>query len=142
MEAWYARNRAQKASTAASRSAAGPSQAVAAPQAPSPAPATTAAPPAATRFTLPGAGDGPAAQAGGAVFALFLWPLIFNLVKGGPGQMWGWVKAKFINEPYSASGASTTGGAPATGPAASAASGQQSRQLAGRGLTGIYRSNL
>ena len=47
---------------------------------------------------------GAAHQAGGAVLALFLWPLILNLVRGGTGQMWGWVKAKFVNEPYSPGG--------------------------------------
>jgi hypothetical protein len=54
--------------------------------------------------SVPGDSGGWSEQAGGGLLALFLWPLVFNLVKGGPGQMWGWVKAKFINEPYSGGG--------------------------------------
>lgn len=45
---------------------------------------------------------------GGLVVAAFAWPLGLNLLKGGPAQMWGWVKAKFLNEPYA--GSVTTGG--------------------------------
>lgn len=71
-------------------------------------------------------------ETGGALLVLFLWPLTFNLVKGGPAQMWGWIKAKFINQPYSASGAapstgstsSTPSTAPAANPAAAAAAAQ------------------
>lgn len=88
-------------------------------QAPAPAPVTVTT------------GGGVGQETGGALVALFLWPLIFNLVKGGPAQMWGWVKAKFVNEPYSASGAGpstpakpATAGASSTSPAAAAAAAQ------------------
>lgn len=29
-----------------------------------------------------------------------VWPLVMNLLRGGPPQMLGWLKAKLINEPY------------------------------------------
>lgn len=60
-------------------------------------------------FSFTGGGIGQ--QAGGAVLALFLWPMVWNLVQGGPGQMWGWIKAKWINEPY-AGGPGIATGAP------------------------------
>lgn len=40
----------------------------------------------------------------GWLVALFAYPLAVNLLKGGPPQMWDWIKAKFTNN---ASGAST-----------------------------------
>lgn len=85
-----------------------------------PAPAPAAPAPAAVEDQAPApvtvsGGSSIGQETGGALLALFLWPLTFNLVKGGPAQMWGWIKAKFINQPYSASGA-----APSTGAAAPA----------------------
>lgn len=72
-----------------------------------PAPASEPAP-------APRASGGMAEQASGALLALFAWPLLLNLVRGGPPQMWGWLKAKFINQPYgSAAPAGTQGQAPA-----------------------------
>ncbi len=49
-------------------------------------------------------------QGAGLLVAAFVWPLGVNLLKGGPGQMWGWVKAKFINQPYTGAAGSGTGG--------------------------------
>jgi len=34
------------------------------------------------------------------MLALFLYPLLVNGLQGGPAQAWGWVKAKWINQPY------------------------------------------
>src|SRR5579859_6553439 len=45
-------------------------------------------------------------QGAGLLVAAFAWPIGVNLLKGGPGAMWGWIKAKFINQPYSGPGAS------------------------------------
>jgi hypothetical protein len=43
---------------------------------------------------------------GGGLLAFFVvWPLVMNLLRGGPPQMLGWIKAKLINEPYSPAGA-------------------------------------
>jgi hypothetical protein len=50
-------------------------------------------------------------EGAGAMLAVFLYPLLINLLNGGPPQMWGWVKAKFINEPY---GGATPAGGPGT----------------------------
>jgi hypothetical protein len=51
-------------------------------------------------------GGGVTEQVGGGLLAfLVLWPLAINLLKGGPPQMLGWVKAKLVNEPYSPPGA-------------------------------------
>lgn len=36
----------------------------------------------------------------GFLVAMFIYPLAVNFIKGGPPRMWGWIKAKFINEPY------------------------------------------
>jgi hypothetical protein len=65
------------------------------------------------------AAGGPAAIGGpsGAILALFLYPLGFALVKGGPAEMWGWVKAKFFNEPYNTGGpGSSKGGTTSAAP--------------------------
>lgn len=56
-------------------------------------------------------------QASGLVVAMFAYPLVLHLLLGGPGRMWGWVKAKFINQPYTAG---TAGPARKAGPAAPA----------------------
>lgn len=40
-------------------------------------------------------------EGAGAFLALFAYPLAVNLLKGGPPRMWGWVRAKWINQPYS-----------------------------------------
>lgn len=48
--------------------------------------------------------------------ALFAYPLLVNLLTGGPAQMWGWVKAKWLNQPYggtSNSGPTAAAGSPA-----------------------------
>lgn len=50
--------------------------------------------------TLPWDSGGAGSQLAGGVLAVFLWPMVFNTVKGGPRQLWGWIKAKWINEPY------------------------------------------
>jgi hypothetical protein len=39
-------------------------------------------------------------EGAGVLLALFAYPLLANLLRGGPPQMWGWVKAKWVNEPY------------------------------------------
>lgn len=44
------------------------------------------------------------------LLAVFAYPLLVNLLNGGPAQMWGWVKAKWVNQPY--------GGTSNSGPAA------------------------
>lgn len=97
-----------------------------------PAPAQTAVP-----ASVPddsgrgGGGGGIGEQASGALLALFLWPLLLNLVRGGPAQMWGWVKAKWINQPY---GAPSTLPAPADlGATAYAALQQSAANLGGQG---------
>lgn len=41
------------------------------------------------------AGDG-----AGLALALFGYPLAVNLLLGGPARMWGWVRAKWVNQPY------------------------------------------
>lgn len=43
------------------------------------------------------AGDG-----AGLALALFGYPLAVNLLLGGPARMWGWVRAKWVNQPYAA----------------------------------------
>ena len=52
-------------------------------------------------------------QGAGAFLALFAYPLLLNLLDGGPSQMWGWVQAKFVNKPF--------GGASNSGPSTTAA---------------------
>jgi hypothetical protein len=42
---------------------------------------------------------------------MFIYPLVLNLVKGGPAQMWGWIKAKYLNQPYTAGSRGTAGAA-------------------------------
>lgn len=51
-----------------------------------------------------------AVEGAGAFLALFAIPLIVNLIEGGPAQMWGWVKAKWLNEPYALGPAPSKGG--------------------------------
>ena len=41
-----------------------------------------------------------AVDGAGAFLAVFAYPLFLNLLKGGPAQMWGWVRAKWTNQPY------------------------------------------
>jgi hypothetical protein len=50
--------------------------------------------------TLPFDSGGAGSQIAGGLLAVFLWPMLFNTVKGGPPQLWGWIKAKWINEAY------------------------------------------
>lgn len=76
------------------------------PAAAGPAAAEPAAP---RRLTLSSTVSG---NPSGAFLALFAWPLTFNLLRGGPRQMWGWVAAKFINQPY---GQAAAGAGPAAG---------------------------
>src|SRR5579859_7896487 len=57
-------------------------------------------------------------QGAGLLVALFAWPLGVNLLRGGPPRMWGWIKAKFINQPY-------TGVAPAAAAAGPAGTRQK-----------------
>lgn len=74
------------------------------------APGASPAPAAGTSGPPPSRG-GMAEQASGALLALIAWPLLLNLVRGGPAQMWGWIKAKWINQPYgnaAPSGGTTT----------------------------------
>ena len=51
-----------------------------------------------------------AVEGAGAFLALFAIPLLVNLLEGGPAQMWGWVKAKWLNEPYALGPAPSSGG--------------------------------
>lgn len=50
--------------------------------------------------------SGAGGEGAGAFLALIAYPLLVNLLDGGPAQMWGWVKAKFINQPYGGSSSS------------------------------------
>ncbi len=40
------------------------------------------------------------AEGAGGLLALFAYPIGLNLIRGGPAQAWGWVRAKWFNEPY------------------------------------------
>jgi hypothetical protein len=51
-----------------------------------------------------------AVEGAGAFLALFAIPLLVNLLEGGPAQMWGWVKAKWLNQPYALGPAPTKSG--------------------------------
>jgi hypothetical protein len=51
----------------------------------------------------------------GAILAMFLYPMGFALLKGGPDRMWGWIKAKFFNEPYSAAAGPAPGAGAGSG---------------------------
>lgn len=53
-------------------------------------------------------------EGAGAFLALLIYPLAVNLLNGGPAQMWGWVRAKWINQPYGAYQATGTTQAPGT----------------------------
>lgn len=70
---------------------------------PPPAPA---APPPAAPAAAPATSGGRTvritSEGSGALLALFLYPFAVALIKGGPSMAWGWVKAKFINQPYGA----------------------------------------
>lgn len=107
----------------------------AAPAAPAPAPAAAA--PAAPTAPLPAAADGDGepqddepqddepreprdyrVEGAGALLALFAYPLAVNLLLGGPAQMWGWVKAKWVNEPYGGQASGAAGPAPSASSAA------------------------
>lgn len=74
--------------------------------APSPAPsssATAAAAPAApSSSSSPAAARSFGVEGAGAFLALFCYPMLVNLLSGGPAQMWGWIRAKWINQPYGA----------------------------------------
>lgn len=41
-------------------------------------------------------------EGSGAFLALFIYPLALNFLRGGQAQAWGWVKAKWLNQPYGA----------------------------------------
>lgn len=60
-------------------------------------------------------------EGAGALLALVVYPLAINFLRGGTAQMWGWVKAKALNQPYA-------GRAPAS-------YGSQARQHQGAGAT-------
>lgn len=45
-----------------------------------------------------------ATEGAGAFLALVLYPVLVNFLNGGPKQVAGWFKAKWINEPYSGGG--------------------------------------
>jgi hypothetical protein len=88
------------------------------------APATSADPAAAAAAVVPdpgnqaprtpassGGGRSFATEGSGAFLALFVYPLVLNFLRGGQGRAWGWVKAKWVNQPYGAAApASTTSG--------------------------------
>lgn len=59
--------------------------------------APAAEPPAAPARTVNFGNEG-----SGAFLALFIYPLVINFLRGGQAQAWGWVKAKWINQPYGA----------------------------------------
>lgn len=53
----------------------------------------------------PSSGGGRASwgtEGSGAFLAFFIYPLVLNFLRGGQGRAWGWVKAKWVNEPYGA----------------------------------------
>jgi len=85
--------------------------------APEPEPAPAAGPvpapavPEPRRFTFPVDSGNPS----GAFLALFAWPLIFNLLRGGPARMAGWIRAKFINQPYGQDAAPGSAAPPPSG---------------------------
>jgi len=57
-----------------------------------------------------------------------LYPLAINFLQGGPAQMFGWIKAKWVNQPYTRSAPAS---AAARGAAfAAARRGQQGPALA------------
>jgi hypothetical protein len=75
-----------------------------------------------------GAAPGPArgrasfgSEGAGAFLALLVYPLVVNFLIGGRARAFGWVKAKWVNEPY--------------GAAAPASSASQARQHQGAGAT-------
>jgi hypothetical protein len=49
----------------------------------------------------PGQNSG-AALSGGVVLGFLLYSAVIQVVRGGKGQLSGWLKAKLINEPYQA----------------------------------------
>ena len=48
------------------------------------------------------------AEGSGAFLAFFVYPLVINFLRGGQAQAWGWVKAKWLNEPYGAAAPAST----------------------------------
>ncbi len=62
-----------------------------------------AAPGAGPRGKAPRASTASAEGAGG-LLALFAYPVLMNLLRGGPAQARGWFAAKFFNEPYNPPG--------------------------------------
>lgn len=46
----------------------------------------------------------------GVLLALFVYPLGVHLIKGGPAEMWAWVKAKWLNDTGASSAAAHGGG--------------------------------
>lgn len=73
-----------------------------------------------------------AGEGAGLVLGVIGYALVLNYVRGGPAAMVGWVKSKFLNEPYTANLAATgKPGAvtPATPPAYPQATGRASAPL-------------
>lgn len=118
------------AAVRAGQSAPPPTGQTAAAAATLPLPAAAAAAPAAAQASSTAAAAAPSSpssssstssarsfgvEGAGAFLALFCYPLLANLLSGGPAQMWGWVRAKWTNQPY--------GGVGSSGPTAS--TGQQ-----------------
>lgn len=67
------------------------------------APAEGGSPSAAGESPAPSSASSPRSfgtDGAGAFLALVIYPLIINFLQGGTAQMLGWVKAKWVNEPY------------------------------------------
>lgn len=47
-------------------------------------------------------------EGSGAFLALFVYPLVLNFLRGGQARAWGWVKAKWVNQPYGAAAPAST----------------------------------
>jgi hypothetical protein len=60
--------------------------------------------PAAPRFATDGAG---------AFLALLVYPFAINYLRGGFPRAWGWVKAKWVNQPYGSGAPASSAKAPA-----------------------------
>lgn len=52
----------------------------------------------------------------GVLLALVVYPILANLLIGGPGRAWGWITAKWINEPYGSTSPLPVSGNNAFGP--------------------------
>lgn len=66
-----------------------------------PEPAPAAAPARSVNFGSEGSG---------VFLALFIYPIAINFLKGGQAQAWGWVKAKWLNQPYGTAAPAKSGG--------------------------------